>query len=222
MKKHGNYLIVAVLCTVLGISIATVQSASAQKKDDGIKLLNSGQFDKAETSLRKTLAAEPGNITIRYYLGIALLEQRKYPEAVKDLETVESEWEKTNQGSRPEVPSAYQIDIALTHVYLHLNQLDKAWTKLESAITLNPDSSDVFLYRGMYFYQTKKYEAAVKDLEKSIRLNSKNAYAYYYIGLSYSELGQAQKMVDAFKIFLKLAPGAPEAPDVKIKVDQNC
>jgi type IV pilus assembly protein PilF len=222
MKKHGNYLIVAVLCTVLGISIATVQSASAQKKDDGIELYNSGAFDKAETNLRKTLATEPGNATVRYYLGLALIEEGKYPEAVKELETVESEQEKANQGSRPEAPSEYQIDLALTHVYLHLNQLDKAWAKLESARAENPDSSDVFLYRGMYFYQTKKYEAAVKDLKKSIQLNSKNAYAYYYIGLSYSELGQAKEMVDAFKIFLQLAPGAPEAPDVKIKVDQNC
>ncbi|MEJ2110911.1 MAG: tetratricopeptide repeat protein, partial [Acidobacteriota bacterium] len=121
-----------------------------------------------------------------------------------------------------EIPNDYQFKMALAQAYLGLKQFDKAWPELESARMENPESSDVYLYRGIYYYNKQNYDKAVEDLEKSIKLNTENAYAYYYAGMSYLEKKMPAKMVEVFRIFLELVPGAPEAPEVKILVDANC
>ena len=55
-----------------------------------------------------------------------------------------------------------------------------------------------------------------------IKLDEKNAYAYYYQGLAYYQSGQADKAVAALKMFLQLNPYAPEAGKAKKIVDQLC
>ncbi len=221
MRKYGVCFNILALCLVFGFSVSVPQWAFAQIKS-GIELYEAGDYVNAEAKLRVELKTEPRNTTARYYLGLSLLYQGNFEEALEELETAKSERESDSQFSRPAVPSDYQLDIALAQAYIGLGQLDEAWPRLESAKTENPDSSDVFLYRGIYFYTKEDYAEAIKSLEKSISLDAKKAYAYYYVGMAYFNTGEPDKMVDAFKIFLQLAPSAPEAPDVKKRVEAAC
>ena len=66
------------------------------------------------------------------------------------------------------------------------------------------------------------YKEAIKELEKAIKLDEKNPYAYYYQGLAYYQSGQPDKAVTAFKMFLQLNPSAPEAIRAKKIVDELC
>ena len=190
--------------------------------NNGIELFKAGAYSDAEIKLRETLKADPLKTTERYYLGLALLNQGKTPEALKELQTVKSEQEKASQRSRPAVPSVYQIDLALARTYLGLDQFDKAWPKLESARIEDSSSSEVFLYRGIYYYKQKEYSKAIKELEKAVTLDPKNAYAYYFEGHAYFDSGNIEKMVQAFKMFLELAPGAAEAQAVQTKIAPYC
>jgi tetratricopeptide (TPR) repeat protein len=221
MRKYGVFFNILVLCLVFCFTVSIPKGAFAQIKS-GIELYEAGDYVNAEAKLRVELKAEPRNTTARYYLGLSLLYQGNFEEALDELKTAKSEQEGDGPYSRPAVPSDYQLNIALAQAYIGLGQLDKAWPRLESAKTENPDSSDVFLYRGVYFYVQKDYAEAIKSLEKSISLDAKKAYAYYYMGMAYSNTDEPDKMVDAFKIFLQLAPDAPEAPDVKKRVDAAC
>lgn len=47
-------------------------------------------------------------------------------------------------------------------------------------------------------------------------------YACYLLGLSYHQAVNAEKAVDALKMFLQLDPHAPEAGSAKKLVDQLC
>jgi tetratricopeptide (TPR) repeat protein len=221
MRKYG------ICFNILVIFFAVCFSASfpgplAAQEGSGIEAFNAGAYVDAEAKLRMTLLGDPTNISARYYLGLTLLHQKKLTEAVKELEQAKSERKQATPQSRPDVPSGYQLDLALGQTFLELQAYEKALSALESARLENPESSDVYLYRGMYYYRLKEYPKAVEDLEKAIKLNSENAYAYYYAGMAYSDMGQPDKMVEVFKIFLELAPNAPEAPDVKERVDAAC
>lgn len=219
MKRYGIYASIVTLgltvCLVAGVPALVAQ-------DDGVELLNAHSYAKAEAKFRETLKKDTANTTARYYLGIALLQQSKYTEALKELKKVKSEQEWENKESRPAIPDQYQIDLALAQAHLGLHQLDEAWDELEAARIEQPDSSDVYLYRGVYYYHKKEFDHAVEDLEKALKLDNKNAYGYYYLGMIYSDKGQPDKMVEVFKMFLQLAPDAPEAPEVKKKVDAAC
>lgn len=221
MRKYGIYFNILALCTAFCLSASIVQPVFAQE-ESGIALYNAGKYAEAESRLRDALKVEPKNTAVRYYLGLSLMYQGSFTESLKELKTAKSEQEKASQKSRPAVPNVYQIDLALAQAHLSLDQFEEAWPKLESARNEDPGSSDVFLYRGIYYYKQKDYSKAIESLEKAISLDSKKAYAYYYLGMAYTEIEDVQRMLEAFKIFLELAPDAPEAPDVKKRYDAAC
>jgi tetratricopeptide (TPR) repeat protein len=150
------------------------------------------------------------------------LNQGRNKEALERFEEAEGQLKKTANASKSAVPSAYQLNLAMGQAHFQLQSYEKALTKLELAGKENPNSSDVFLYRGACFYKQKDFEKAIKDLEKAIKLDSENVYAYYYAGMTYFEMRQLASAGEVLRIFLKLAPNAPEAPAVKKLVDENC
>lgn len=57
------------------------------------------------------------------------------------------------------------------------------------AIELNPGNAEAYLYRGIYFFNKQKYDEAMNDLNKSIKLNA-TAEAYFYRGAVLYEKGK--------------------------------
>jgi len=187
-----------------------------------MELYNQWQFAEAEKVLREALKADPSETPANYYLGLSVLMQEKYNEAIDIFVKVKHSQDKADQWTRPAVPSEYQIQLAMARARLGLRQYDEAWKNLESARIEDGTASDVYVYRGASYVLQGKNSEAVKELEKAIKLDGKNAYAYYYEGLAYYQSGQADKAVTAFKMFLQLNPYAPEAGKAKKIVDELC
>jgi tetratricopeptide (TPR) repeat protein len=220
MKRYQFYCKGALVGLMLFCLTSTSQSFA--QVDKAVQMLDSASYAEAQTYLEGMLKSNPADTTARYYLGIAYLQQNKFDAALNELKTVESEQGKASRLPRTQVPSVYQYDIALAQVYLGLHQYKDAWPRLEAARVEAPDSSDVYLYRGIYFYGQKDFDKALKDLEKSVELGTDNAYVYYYTGMVYSKKKMPDEMVEAFRKFLKLAPGAPEASEVNRMIDEAC
>jgi tetratricopeptide (TPR) repeat protein len=168
------------------------------------------------------LKAEPRNVTARYYLGLSILQQEKYRDALDIFLKVKDEQDKAEQRTRSAIPSEYQMQLAIARARLGLKQYAEAWKNLESAKIEDANSSDVYMYRGLYYLQQEKHAEAIKELEKAISLNKNNAYAYYYAGLAYAGSGNGEKAVETLKLFLQLAPNAPEAAKAKSLIDSLC
>jgi tetratricopeptide (TPR) repeat protein len=63
---------------------------------------------------------------------------------------------------------------------------------------LHPDH-EIYGHRAQAYYSIKEYDKALADLNKSIELNSEYSEAYYYRGLCYKALGQADKAITDFQ-----------------------
>jgi tetratricopeptide (TPR) repeat protein len=61
-----------------------------------------------------------------------------------------------------------------------------------------------------------KYDDAVGRMSAVLGKRSDVAYAYYWRGQAYHKKKQIARMVEDYQAFLKLAPNAPEAPQVKV------
>jgi tetratricopeptide (TPR) repeat protein len=208
--------------TILFSLMLTLSPQVIAQTDKGIELFNSGKYHNAEGALREALKSNPSDATANYYLGLSVLLQNRYKEAFDIFSKVKDAQSKADQRSRSSVPSAFQIQIALARAQLGLKQYDEAWKHLESARTQNPSSSEVYLYRGIYYLQQEKTSEAINELEKAISLDAKNAYAYYFAGVANYRGGHSERAVELLKIFLKLKPDAPEATDAKWIIDQLC
>jgi tetratricopeptide (TPR) repeat protein len=221
MNKRSACYRILVLSVVFSLGAAIPWGSFAQTSK-GIELYNSWQYLDAEKVFREALKANPSDFPARYYLGLSLLLQEKYSEALDSFLKVQQGLARADQITRPTVPNGYQIEIALARARLGLKQYPEAWKDLESARMENGKDSEVYVYRGVYYLQQEKIKEAIKELDKAISLNGKAAYAYYYAGLAYYRAGNAERTVELLKTFLSLAPYAPEAPKAKELVDKLC
>jgi cytochrome c-type biogenesis protein CcmH/NrfG len=213
-------------CQILVLSVAfsllgTVSQTAAQSKQ-GIELYNTWQYQEAEKVFREELKADPNNTPANFYLGLTVLGQEKYKDALDLFVRVYKSQQRADQRTRSAVPSEYQIQLAMAQARIGLKQYADAWKNLESARIEDGSASDVYVYRGLYYLEQDKIKEAEKELEKAIALDGKNPYAYYYAGLAHHKAGNPQRAVEDLKMFLQLAPNAPEAPKAKLLHDQLC
>ena len=221
MNKRKICCRILVLSVVLSLAVLIPQQIFAQSSK-GIELYNQWQFAEAETVLREALKADPSETPANYYLGLSVLMQEKYNDAIDIFVKVKRSQDRADKKTRPAVPSEYQIQLAMARARLGLRQYDEAWKNLESARIEDGTASDVYVYRGASYVLQGKNKEAIKELEKAIKLDEKNPYTYYYQGLAYYQSGQADKAVTALKMFLQLNPSAPEASKAKKIVTELC
>jgi tetratricopeptide (TPR) repeat protein len=214
MNKFDTLLkILALSAVVLFINGMSLQVLA--QTDKGIELYNSWEYEKAEKAFRKVLMQEPNDAQAGYYLGLSLLMQGKYKEALDILQNVKASEEAglLNKG---------QLEISLTRAYLGLERYPEALECLKAAERAKANPVDIHTFRGAYYLKEVGVDEAAKELEKAIALGSQNAYTYYYAGFAYLRLGNPAKAVQMFQEFLRLSPYAPEAANAKFLVDSLC
>jgi tetratricopeptide (TPR) repeat protein len=209
MRKHSGSqkLLPAMLSFVLVSSLAAAQAQT------GLELYKARKYQEAAGALQETLSTDPDNLQARFYLGLSYLELKKPSEAENELKRAASIREKLDE--KPAVPAEDQIKIAIARACIDLKKYDEAQANLESAKQVNAGNPEAYLFGGKLGVARKDFQAAVPELEKAIRLDPRNAYAHYYAGIAYSNTGRPDKMAEQFQLFLKLAPDAPEAAQVR-------
>lgn len=211
-------LVLFLVCSIALMVPATIVAQTSK----GVELYKQSKFPEAEKVLREVLKSNPSDMLAQYYLGLSVLMQEKFGEALDLFAKVKGSRDKADPRTRPSVPNEYQLQLAMARARLGLGQYGEAWKNLESARREDPNAADVYVYRGEYFMLQKKNDEAIRELEKAIKMDAKNAYAYYYLGLTYHQAKQPAKAVDALKMFLQLDPQAPEASKAQKLIEQLC
>jgi Tfp pilus assembly protein PilF len=76
-------------------------------------------------------------------------------------------------------------------------------------------SADALCEAGEARLQEQAYTAAAQSLDQCIAADPTRAYAYYHAGIAYQRIGRVDLMANRFEMFVKLAPEAPERPEVE-------
>lgn len=195
---------------------------TAAQAGKGMELYNSWKFVEAEAAFREAVSANPNDLESGYYLGLSLLMQEKSADALEVLNKVKAAKDKNGSRDSASVPDEYHIQLALAQAHLKLKQNDRAWKCLELASKAHADAAEIHVYRGVYYLNLENVKKAVKELEKAMAMDEHNVYAHYYAGHAYLRSGSPAKAVEVFKIFLQLAPAAPEAAKAKALIDALC
>ena len=74
--------------------------------------------------------------------------------------------------------------------------------------------SEAHYQLGLVLAKREEWASAATEFDKVTELSPSNAYAYYYGGLMHYRANRPDQMAIHFDRFLKLAPDAPERPEV--------
>jgi lipoprotein NlpI len=94
-------------------------------------------------------------------------------------------------------------------------QFDAALTSADQAVEAMPSQPEAHYHRGLVLMARNDYGSAVDAFTKATTLDPNFAGAYYYAGLANYRVKRIDLMANNFSIFVKLAPNAPERPEVE-------
>jgi len=207
MKYRTNRLWLSLALT-LAFAFSLNQTLTAQTQQErlqmGIAYFEAGKTAEAKAIFDQLVAENFENNDLNYYLGSALIKQ-KNPEAALTY------FNKILQ-SAPNSPFGY---IGKAQYYIAKANYTGAETQLNTAVQKDPNCAEAYYHRGLLRGYQKKLDLAIADLQKCLQLKGNHAYANYNIGLAYYQKGRKDLTITHFQKFLYLAPGAPEAAQVK-------
>jgi tetratricopeptide (TPR) repeat protein len=93
-------------------------------------------------------------------------------------------------------------------------QIDEALESARQAVTANGGLPEAHFQLGLVLARRQAWAEAAAAFDRVTQLDPSFAYAYYCAGLMHERAKQTDRMTISFERFLKLAPKAPERPEV--------
>jgi tetratricopeptide (TPR) repeat protein len=94
------------------------------------------------------------------------------------------------------------------------DQVDAAVDSARQAVQANGEMPDAHFQLGLALAKREAWSEAADEFDHAAELNPSLAYAHYYGGLMHYRAKRPDRMANHFDQFLKLAPDAPERPEV--------
>ena len=186
--------------SVLLTLILLVMTPAAFAADDDLEVCYSQKFTQREidvcTRLIGTSKAEAKDLAGIYYeRALKYRLTKQYPSALADVNTAAK--------LDPDFKFSYTLR---GHVNGDLGNLDRAIEDHTTAIKMSPDSAVAYNGRAIEYMRQKKYDLAFADFDRSLVLNAKYFYAYFYRGDAYLETGDVKKAIADYEMAASIEP----------------
>lgn len=104
--------------------------------------------------------------------------------------------------------------IGLSAAQLIEGDTDAALDSGRHGVSADSDSADAHYQLGLVLAKRQNWSEAAAAFDRTADLNPSHAYAHYYGGLMHYRASRPDRMAIHFEQFLRLAPDAPERPEV--------
>ncbi len=166
-----------------------------------------GNYNQAETFLRKSLDKSPNALETNIALADVLYKAKKYDQSL----------ESCNKALQLDSKSTEALWIR-SKVYREKIDYTKAIEDLSRIIYFSPDNEQAFFNRGLYNQEYTKYQDAINDFSKVISINPKNAQAYYNRAKSYEQITQYSNAIADYKTYASLSDD--NSAEAKIRMEE--
>ncbi len=146
---------------------------------DGFEKRN---FDEVIEGSKKLLETNSKNIAAFNNIGYALLQQKKYQEAIDQF------------------TKAIDIDPYWDYPYnnrgyckLQLGDIDNAYADLFHSFEMNSDNSFSWRNLGVYYLTTNEFEKALQHFEQAEKIDPKTELINFYLGKTHLKIGNTDK-----------------------------
>lgn len=117
-------------------------------------------------------------------------------------------------------PTNIRAWVMLGNDYFDTNQPQKAINAYQRALELNPNDTDVLTDQGVMYQRVQWFDKAVANFLKAQEINPKHLQSLYNLGIVYSQnLNQPDKAIAAWTKYLELEPANPNAPQVRMMME---
>jgi protein O-GlcNAc transferase len=180
----------------------------------GNAYLKLGKLDEAERCYRLVLESDPRNRNTLVNLGFALMELRRFPEAVEFIDRA--------LNAAPDDADAHYIRATLHQAGGHLAD---AVFHLERAVTIRPEFEIAYRELVVALFQLDHVEDATRWCDRALKIIPNSAELHFYRSNLHKRSNATDAAIASARAALKLRPGLFAARsslnELLLKVSQN-
>ncbi|MEN6312157.1 MAG: tetratricopeptide repeat protein [Acidobacteriota bacterium] len=203
MKHKGH---IPILAFVVLLAFVACPPASAQRRprhpekdpqyqyEKGLVALNYGLLDEAIRYGDLAVSLDPKSYEGHNLLGNAHYKKGEFAQAAAAFEKAVE--------LRPGLAEPH-VNLALA--MFETGDLGRAETELKQAEAIKPEAN-VSFYLAKIYFQQKKHDEALAEIQKSISLNPRNPGTYNIKGVILNELQRYPEAIGSFQAGLVMAP----------------
>src|SRR6185503_18583425 len=159
----------------------------------GVALLEQFKHKEAADAFRRALQLDPGLVTARINLGIALFNVPDLPAAQKEL-----------QAAIAAAPTAPQPHYVLGLAAKTQNRTEEAIAEFQKVLQIDPNDVGANVNLGQLYAQQRKYQEAITVLRVAVAAEPYNATGLYNLGTSLMRAGQREEGTKVIAQFQEL------------------
>jgi tetratricopeptide (TPR) repeat protein len=202
MTNTGTFGSIATLTVTL--TLAAGQPASAQALSDLRKAFDAGKYQQAITAAPDAKVPDDQQPRVTYLVAQSHQKLSHTDEARSAYQQL---------ASRDE-PDPWR-DVGRSALALLASDPGGAVEAANQAVARGDSLPEAHFQRGLALSARQDMAGAAAAFDKASQLDPTWAYAHYYAGLAYSKAKRVDLTASHFEAFLKLAPQAPERPEVQ-------
>jgi arylsulfatase A-like enzyme/Tfp pilus assembly protein PilF len=187
------------------------------------------RFAEANGILASLERSDPALYIIRFERGETLLDWGKMREATEEFRkavtlnsTFDQAWVGLGRaefalGKNKDAIEAFRLALrlnprnylarrSLSRAYWRENQPEQAELELSRVVSEHPDFAEARAEHGLALVKVKRYREAIAELRAASSQGYRDAIVYYYLGLSYSEIGDAALAIEAYQKAVETDP----------------
>jgi tetratricopeptide (TPR) repeat protein len=168
--------------------------------DRALALLRSGRPQDAESEFHAALAENPGYIDAHVHLAQALVDQKRFPEALPHIEEV-----------LVHRPFRNDLRMQLGSIYMTQGRFEEAILAFQTGVTINPESPEGHFELGRAFIESGRPRQGVEALRRSLELLPDQPDAHVNVGLALERLGNLDEAIAEHRQALLLDPFSSRA-----------
>jgi tetratricopeptide (TPR) repeat protein len=165
----------------------------------GLAYLRANQPEKAAEDFTKLLEGDKDNLPLLGHLTDALLNQKKFDEAIKIVDRIIA--------ARPMITAGY---LARARVHTLAEDNKAALEDYNKALEVQPNDLAALLLRAEFLYKEKKYDAAKADVEKALAAQPNLVQAILMKAALAAEQGKFDEAIAAIQPFADAQPLNPQ------------
>ncbi len=165
----------------------------------GIAYFRAGRYSEAEKPLRTFLGEQAGNLQARQLLGLCLLEQDRFPEAIEELESAQQDG-----------PRDLSLVLALATAYVRSGREQES-RKVVEMLQQRGDSPELHLVLGIGYARGEETEKAIQEFQTARRWNPKLPWVHKRLAEVLAKLNRTDEAIPLYREELKLSPRDAEA-----------
>lgn len=177
----------------------------------GNTLVMQQRFEEALETYRLGLEVDSGAPGHRMGMANALGDLGRDEEAIQILESV-----------REELPDQMEVMNNLGFLYMGVERYEEAAAAFDRIIALDPEAAFSWSNRAYAKLQLGDPDAALEDIQQSIKLMPSNSWAHRNLGLIRQAMGQPDAACDAWRDARSWGFERMYGPEVEKLIRENC